>query len=65
MMKFTEALAIEEAITEAVQQGCSKLRGEITRLTRENNELVDQYAKLDDEHNKLMDILYSLNRPEE
>ena len=54
-MKFTEALQIEEDMVEAVQQHCSKLRGEITRLQEHNRELVRDYAKLNDEHDGLLD----------
>lgn len=45
-MNFKEGLAIEEEVVEAVRQGCMKLRGEIGRLTRENEELRHREAQL-------------------
>lgn len=57
-MKFKEALAIEEEAVEAVRQGFSKLRGEITRLTRELNEMRDDYARLNDQYDKIVDAEY-------
>jgi hypothetical protein len=51
----TDMQDIEESIVDVVKDGCSKLRGEITRLTRENQELVTQYARLNDEHNQDLD----------
>lgn len=64
-MKFSEALAVEEEAVEAVEaveQGFSKLRGEITRLTRELNEMRDDYARLNDRHSKLCDELFEPKR---
>jgi len=54
-MKFTEALAVEEQIVEAVQRGCSRLRGEITNLQRALRDLTDDYARLNDQHDRMAD----------
>lgn len=48
-MKFQDLLKIHEDASVALDTAMYKLRGEITRLTRERNELIDDFARLNDE----------------